>query len=448
MINAAMFKHIGLGFLLVTGVPLWAQTVPDAYGDPGSGPDDEYQMSMPTQVSGAAYSMHVGPGVRSNTLSGGVIVTTAYDDNIFAGGSTAPVSATSFNVGPNIGFSLTTPRQTTSFGYGAGFSFYVPNNSLNQVTQNASLSFQYRPTRHSSLSVQDSFQQNSSLYNQPYIFGGVPVSGSTENQQSGIILPYGGQIVNNTSLQYSYQFSRDSMVGGGGSYGLYHYSNTHSTGLNNSNGGGVDGFYSRRLSKEHYLGVMYQFSGILTNPIRTTTHVQTGSVFYTFVPSRRFSLSLNAGPEYFDTQEDLQPKESSLGSFVLASFNWSGTRSGVAATYSHAVTAGQGLLGAYNSDNFNVSWRWQFERYWSTGVSGAYSNLTNSIAVASSTTPGGHTLFGTVFVAHQIRERLNVEADYRRLHQNYSGIQALSNSSDDDRVSVSLNYQFTRPVGR
>jgi hypothetical protein len=442
-----MFARLSLGLLLLGTVPLWSQVEPDASGGPAS-PGDEYSMSMPEQVSGRSYSMGFGPVERSNYLSAGLIFTAAYDDNVFAGGESGQVSDTSFLIVPVIGISRTTPRTTSSLNYGAGFTFHHPTSSLNSVNQNASLDFEYRLTHHSSLGVQDSFQQNSSPFTQPYPFSGTTVSGSTTSQPGPVIVPYASQLINSTRVEYGYQFSRDAMVGAAGSYNLFNYPNLQDTpGLNNSNSGSGLGFYTRRLTESQYLGVTYQYGRTTTNPVETTTHTQVVSLFYTVKPNKRFTLALTAGPEYFDTQEVGFAKASSWGEFVLGSLDWSGKRTGVAGTYSRSVTAGQGLIGAYSSDTFDLSGRWLMTRTWTAGISGNYSNFSNAIPVATPSTPGGHTIFGTVSIQHALGEHFNIEADYRRLHQTFRGV-TTPTSPDDDRVSASIFYQFTRPVGR
>lgn len=438
-----MRSRLYLGLLLLASLPAWAQVEPSgAGGDSGS---DEYQMSMPPQVSGSAYSMT--PSVRSNYLSAGLLFTTAYDDNYFVGQGSGPVGVTSFSIFPTIGLSRTTARQSCSISYGAGFTFLQPISEYNAVNQSAAADFQYRTSRHSSVSLQEHFQQNSSLLNQPYTFAGTPVSGSTIGQLPQLIVPYAEQRYNSTSAEFSYQFSRDAMMGLGGTYGFFHYPDpTQTPGLSNSDSASALGFYTRRMSKDQYLGVMYQYARTTTNPIESTTNTQVGTVIYSIELNQKFSLSLTAGPEYFDSQEVGYPKSSSLGSLVNGSFNWKEKRTDVAVSYFQAVTAGQGLVGAYHTDSFNASARWQIARTWNAGISAMYSNFTNAAPTVVSATPGGHTLFGSVMVQHSFGERLSMEADYRRLHQSYASIAAIN--PDDDRVSVSLNYQFRKPLGR
>ncbi len=49
--------------------------------------------------------------MRSNYLAAGLILNTAYNDNVPAGGSTTPVSDIIYSILPTITLDQTTPRQ-------------------------------------------------------------------------------------------------------------------------------------------------------------------------------------------------------------------------------------------------------------------------------------------------------------------------------------------------
>lgn len=431
-----------VGLFLLTGVPLWSQVVPSGSG--GNSGQDEYQMSMPTQVSGGSYS--VSTTERSNYLSAGLLFSAAYDDNYFAGQGTGPSGVTSLSLYPTINLSRTSLRQSYTLNYGVGFSFFEPITNYNSINQTLSGDASYRLSRHTSLSIAERFQQNSNVLNQPYT-SGTSVSGSTIGLQQQFIVPYADQRYNSTAANFGYQVSRDALIGLGGTYGFFHFPNgSESVGLNNSDYADAAAFYTRRMSRSQYLGVMYRYGRTTTNPIDTTTNTQTGSVIYSLDLGHRFTLSATAGPEYFDTQEVGFAQTSSLGSMVNASFNWHEKRTALAASYSQSITTGQGLVGAYHTNAFDLSGTWQFARRWSAGISGMYTNFKNAAPTVVSSNPGGHTLFGSVEVVHSLTEHITLQADYRRLHQTYEGIAAVY--PDDDRVSGSISYTFRRPLGR
>jgi hypothetical protein len=117
-------------------------------------------------------------------------------------------------------------------------------------------------------------------------------------------------------------------------------------------------------------------------------------------------------------------------------------------SYSRAITSGEGFLGAYTADSANLTAQWLFTPRLSTGLSGSYSNLKNATPLIEGTNPTGHTLFGRASLQYTINQHMNLVGEYTRLHQDYGGIAEIANDPNADRVSVTLNYSFTRPLGQ
>src|SRR5450631_480588 len=155
-----MLKTIYLGLALLCTAPLLAQVEPSATGGvPAS--DDDSQMMVPPPLSGRAYPVAVGSEARSNFLSGGLVFTTAHNDNVLTGQNSTPVSDETYAIEPTIMLERKIPRQMETFSYSAGFTFYQKLSVLNAVNQNAGVDYEYRLTRHATVEVQDSFSQNS-----------------------------------------------------------------------------------------------------------------------------------------------------------------------------------------------------------------------------------------------------------------------------------------------
>ena len=80
-------------------------------------------------------------------------------------------------------------------------------------------------------------------------------------------------------------------------------------------------------------------------------------------------------------------------------------------------------------------------------IGGSYAN--NSILDAlPSLNTGGHTISGTASVQRQIGQHLGLQLQYIRLQQSYTQVAALSSIPNQNRVAVSISYQFSRPLGR
>jgi hypothetical protein len=449
MIQELMYKRIFLSLvLLLCWTPLWCQVEPSASGGQGSTSDDSL-MTLPPQESGAFYPSSVGSQDRANILSGGVIVSAGYDDNLLTDETGHPVGAETYMIFPNIVVAEQTSRARGSLAYSPGFIFYDPTTVLNSLNQNVNANFQYRLTPHTTIGLQEVFQQNSTVFSQPYTFSGTTISGSAESGSPIVILPYAGQRTDSTQAHIGYQFSRSSMIGGSGYFSSFNYSNLaleQETGLDNSDSGGGSAFYSHRLTRSQYMGFTYRYSISDSSPVSYTSKNQFVSFNYSVNFERVFSISLTGGPEYStSTSPGIVPTHSWSPSGAV-SLGWHKPRANVALSYSRAVTSGWGLIGAYTADSASTSIQYQFARKLFGNLSGNYANTKNATSLSVPSSQVGHLLFGRAALQYRISEHLSAVAEYTRLHENYAELTA--NNPNADRVSVSLNFAFSRPLGR
>jgi len=435
--------------LLLLGVaPLWSQVEPSASGGSTS-TDDDSRMTIPPPVSGEAFPTTGTAEERSNFLSGGLTFVAAYDDNVFAGGESTPISDRTYSILPTIMLDETTPRRHSSLSYSAGFIFYQPTTALNTVEQSAGLDFRYRFSPHTSIGVYDSFQQSSNVFSESSPLSGGLGGGETGTDGIIVIAPFASQYLNSANVVFSYQFGADGMIGGSGTSNVLNFPNlTQVPGLYNSTSEGGSGFYTRRLTGAQYIGVTYKYLNYSTNPVESSTVTQTASLFYSTHLNKSLSFSVSAGPQYHDSSQGPGTETQSWGPAVSANVGWRGEHTSFQAHYSRSVYGGGGLLGTYETDNVGGTAHWQMERTFSLGATGFYSRSKNAIPLEYLTSPGGDTITGTAFLEHGLGEHINAELGYARLHQNYNTVALISTEPDSDRVYLSITYQFTRPLGR
>jgi hypothetical protein len=445
-----MFIKECLSLALFLVVPAWSQVEPSATGGAPSS-DEDMRMLQPPLVSGEAYPATFGSEGRSNYLVTAISFDTAYVDNVLTASASMPVSDVTYSIEPSIALNQTTPRQLRSLTYSPGFTFYQPTSQLNAVDQNGKLVFQFRMRPYTTISIRDSFMQSSSVYNQPNPLAEGGVSGSLQPSTASVIAPFANQINNTVGAGISHQVSQDAMIGGGGIFELLHYTNpSQAQGLSDSTSSGGSAFFSRRLSVMHYLGVAYQFARVLASPqnVQSETLTNTLLPFYTLYLNRSTSLSLSCGLQHLNASETRLPTYTSWSPIAMASFGWQASRANFATSYSRAIVAGGGILGAYNANTANASFGWQIAHSWTTGLGAAYSNLKNTTPLLSQGVPGGYTVSGSASIQHPMGEHLVVNFGYERLHQSFSGIQVISQEPDTDREFISLSYQLRRPLGR
>jgi hypothetical protein len=452
-----MFTHVCLSLALLAATPVWSQVgvTPFEMADTTA---DEARMLTPPPVSAEGYPTAVGSQMRSNYLAAGLIFNTAYSDNVLGGGSITPVGDVIYSILPTITLDQTTSRQRLTLTYSPGFTFYQHASALNAADQTAALNFQYRLSEHTVLILGDSFQKSSNVFDQLYPLSGGAISGSAQAPPAGVVAPYADRLSNTANAGFSYQFSRNAMIGTNGIVTESNYPNpAEASGLYDSNSLGGSVFYSQRLSSTQYIGVTYQYLrsqgnpvNAQANPVNAQTEVQTHTLspFYTIYFNPTLSLSLSGGPQYFDAAQSLSSPFRSWRPSAMASIGWQRSHTNFVASYSRTVTGGVGLPGAFDSSSTNASVRWQVTRTWTVGSAAGYSINKNVTPLFSSSSPGGHTVSGSVSVQHSMSDHLKAELGYARLHQSYDGIAVISDAPDSNREFISVSYQFTRPLGR
>jgi len=440
-----------IAFVVTT--PAVAQVEPSATGNAG-GSLDESEMMTPPPVSGMPYANTAGSDARSNYLATNVTFSPAYIDNVLPGAGSAPVSAVSYSILPSVSLDRSAPRQKEQFTYSPSFTFYEPasnepTSNLDSIDQNATVAFQYRFNPEVAFNVQDNFTRTSNVYNSTFLFSN-PISGATITPAPTVIAPFAEELVNIANGAVSYQFGRNAMVGVGGSSTTFDLPNPASAvGLFNSNGVGGEVFYNRRLSRNQYFGLTYQYSRVVAQPSNGVSGTQTHSLlpFYTIYFNQTFSFSVSAGIQRVDSSETGFPDFNSWSPSITASVGWQRNRGNLAASFSHTVIAEEGLLGAYNSNNASGSGGWKLARTWSGGFSVGYSSINSATPAAISSIPSGNTLTAAGTLQHSIGERFSASFQYQHLHETYN-IPAINADPDSNRESLTITYQLRRPLGR
>lgn len=461
-----MLTRIAVVLVLLAGRTAWSQVEPGATGGTQAiSTDNDAQLMMtPPPVSGQAYPTMALSETQANYLSGSVAINGGYVDNLLPGQTASPVNDSTFSILPTVEISRSTPRQQERFTYSPSFIFYQPTNVLDTVDQGAGLTFQDRLTRRATFSVEDTFYRSSNVFDQSYFFSTGAITGSTQTPISTVIYPFEEQLSNTTNAVISYQFARDSMVGGGASYSIVDVpASTNSAGIPNSNVSGASAFYNRRLSRRQYVGFSYQYSRTTIGLVNQQSETQTQSLlpFYTFYFARAVSFSISAGMQRIDvTLPQILPYQSWLPTAVV-SVGWQRTRASLAANYTHTTTSGAGQFGAYKANDVDASGGWRVTRSWTIGltayhsststVTGEYGTYTGAVVndvPEPGVYQGGTTTAGQATLTRSLGEHFTAVFGYQRLHQEYPGIPIISANPDSDQEYGRITYQFRRPIRR
>ncbi len=441
-----MLTRACLSLALLAAPLAWSQVEPAATG---GGPADNTQMQTPPPVSGESYPTLTGAEARSNYLDPGLTVETSYNDNLLPGYAANPISTMGYSVSPSMGFDKVTPRLHQTWTYDANFTLYQDAAARNATDQHASLDLHYLLSPHLAISGRDTFEKGSNLFNQPSLGG--PVSGSASSSLTNDFAPFLDRLGNQANGGISYQFGAHGMIGAGGTTRLLHFPNQpQSGGLADSDSLGGSAFYNRQLSGAQYVGATYQYSNEADSAdnTQTTTHTSTVYLFYSIYLAHALTVSISGGPQHYDVAQSALPPSAAWTPAVTGSIAWQEDEINISGSYSRSVAGGGGLFGAFNTTLANASARWRFARTWTVQSTAGYNIRKSVDPLYFFSESGGHSISGTAQLEHPLGERLRASLSYQRLHQNYSGVTALTSDPDSDRISISISYQLSIPLGR
>jgi len=471
MLTRASIIHVCLAIAIaaLSGASASAQVEPPASGG-APAPEDDTRMMTPSLLSGSLYSTTAAADIRQNIFTTGLTVTGAWVDNVFPGETnltpgTPPIADETISVFPSFTYLRATPRQEATLNYSPGFTYYVPTSGLNSNTsglnsfnQTATVAFDGRVTQHLSFDLQDDFVRTSNVFDSSYPFPSGGLTGSTQTPNPSAVAPFAEQVRNFANAVFSYQFARDAMVGGGGTFSESRFPNpSQAAGLYNSDAEGGSAFYSRRFSRRQYLGVRYEYDHIVggnsglqaSDQIQVDSQTQTFLPFYTVFFSRTISLSAAGGATRTTVSQSGEATTTSWGGSTVLSLAWQGEKGSLSSSFLRTVSSGPGLIGAFNSVSANLNGGWKISHFWNASAAFTYSNVEPVSPLESVFTyQGGNSLMAQAELTKTWKEHFAMLWGYQRLHQQFYDVLAISANPDTDRVFVSLTYNYQKPLGR
>lgn len=413
---------------------------------PNRGGSSEERLSAPATLNGGIGSADLlsGNGTQ-NQMRGGLTVSTMFTDPVVTSASRRG-SDLSFAMMPSFGLSRETSRTNLLLSAGAGFVKYKTNESLDQASEDASLSLDYRLTQWTNVRLSDSFVNTNGL------FSG---NNQTARDVPGLQLPNSTVITPSTSYrsnavaaEITRQYSADGLVGVRGNFSFMRFPASDLTArpvpLHGGETYAVETFLSRRLAQKQWLGITLKAQRLETGDAGTMTESANALLSYSYSFNPRMSFAVFAGPEYSNTvgpnaQAAGRPfsrsRISSAGGMSLSAM---GQRTSASLGYAHRVSDGGGLGSAVTLDSVTAAVSRQLgprQMLRANFVYGYNRPLDGSQNL--------HSIAGLALVERQLGSGLSMQLGYGREYQTqYRGLSA----STPSRAWVSLSYEFVRPI--
>jgi hypothetical protein len=217
--------------------------------------------------------------------------------------------------------------------------------------------------------------------------------------------------------------------------------------------------YAHQVSARLNLGGGYDFNSLDFGKGQQRSGIQTISFTVDYLLRPNMNISGWVGPQYTSTKTTVSipnpfpppaffffsSQKSFWSTAAGVNFGWRGQRDSVRAGYSRSVSDGGGITATSQVNTVNASYSRQLARKW-TGVLGArYLNSTGT----SQPNRKFNNYFFNVGVHYQIAKAFTATADYARVHQNQNNAFLINSGTyNDNRVGVTISYQWSHPLGR
>ncbi len=398
-----------------------------------------------------------GPGIsaafvsemeRSNYLRGGINVGAAYDSNpllLSSGGE----SNTSESVFPNIKIDESTSRMRWTLGYAGGLTVNQKFTAQNQGSQNVNFDSLFRLSPHVNLRVAENFSMTTGFFD-----GGNGADAVTGAGIQNVITPLAAEKSNSTTVETNYHFALNDLIGASGSFTDLRFSNVAGeTQLANTQTATGSGFWLHRVFREDWAGVSYRFDRITFDP-NGETRVSSFYAVDTLNLSNRFTLSVFVGPQYAQNQGLVYGGSQTVNTNSWsvaggAEVGWKDEHTSVAAGYSRMISNGGGVLGAVQLQMVHGTFRRQLTPGWAASVMANYgTNQSLIVPFAGSASSIDLTSVG-VSVERNVGKSVGLRMGYTHDFQEQYGLPAPdpTQSASRNRVFVTLNYQWAKPLG-
>ena len=408
-------------------------------------------------ITGDIHPIKLGTGAaETNILFAKIAAGAAADDNN-NNSVLHPIGGEQYFGSPSIAIQETRSHLAWDLSYHPTIRFYVPRSSHpDMLSQTFGGTLHYDVTKHLSIGLRQDYLRTSDPFDQ---FGDTPLQPGI-----GLInnpgLTFFGNFMRTELLsqaQVNYRLAKHTSVGVSGLFMQIqgHELGGRRTSLLQTNDTLGSAYLSHQFTARQAVGVQYQFLDIVFPGKDTRTSTHGVLLFDQIAFNPRLSLTVFAGPEYSNIHNQLLinilgvkvkvPVASTLWSEAAgATLDWRGDRLGLQASFVRRISDGGGLVGAVEMNDGFIRLNEKLARRWVANVDGELNRRTLLNAPQTGNLEALHVGAG---MSHELARNLWVRARYQRIH-NFGGSHSLLQFGNHNRVTVTIERDFTRPLGR
>lgn len=394
---------------------------------------------------------------------GGLAVGALYDDNV-ATTSTQRRGGYLYLITPNFTLQQTRPGTTWDLNYAGGLTIAQDNPAVSDRTQNTTAvagQLQHLFGPHTLLQVRQDFLMTNNPFGQGQTLASVSGTGQL-NSAAAVPVATRTSFVSTGSLIR--QLSRHASVGVSGSFSTLRFrdlAQISGSAVSLIDGRTITGrmFYALDISPYQRIGAEYQAQDLRFGGGAARTVDQTVFLFDEIRLRTTMTLTLFGGPDYAHIHNNILVSSAGSPSVLPvlhdvwspsggADFTWRGKRLALRLSGSSLVTDGGGSAGTVRAITGSGELRRDFTRRWTASLGFSYSDGRLIEGAATTNASTITTQQATLGVVHQLSQRISMSGQYAHVQQLSHGVIIPYNTGNHNRASMSLMYQFAKPLGR
>ncbi len=388
---------------------------------------------------------------KDNLLSIGACVNVLFDDNML-GSSSNPQSDTALRLSPHLAMQQTRDYTKWSLSYLPSVDVYQNLSAWDRVNQYVGGRFEQRLSPYLTLRVREEF----SVLNDPFesISGNelMAEGGGLSAPEANVILPNYRRTNNVATTAVSYSLSEYDTLGLSGSFDNINYANSTQAPVSqqeDSRSSEAGAFYCRQLSPRQIAGAQYEFVDASQDVLSTRIRINRILYLHRLDLAGNGVVSVFVGPEYTQASQLASPlstriRGSSLTPAVFATYWWLKDRNQLRVSYMHRIDFAFNFSSVHQANSGSL----QLQRALGATWSGALSFQAGDYepAVLNTFASSGRVLDMGISVGKKLTGNIVARVSYRRVWQD--GLWNNTPLVNHDRRDASVDYQFSRPLGR
>lgn len=387
------------------------------------------------------------PATEKNQLNLGLGFLASYDDNAF---NTVEQNGQGlFSFTPRVAWDVTRSHWTSDLYYSALVTQSNRFDYYDRTSHSVGTTFTYQFSKSLFLTLGDTFIRSADPL---YSAATQPVTGAAGNPNPSYLGTPALLTSNYSTVNGDYRLDAHTDLNVGGSFYFQRYTDVPDASMRDNNSASGQASYRHAFSARTTAGVQYDLAKI-TTPFGFSTVSQRIMLTDEIALNPVMKLSIFAGPNHVSNHFVLVSpgmtgvsNNASWSWSAGGSYNWTGSKISMIGSAVRQISDGGGLIGTVRLTNFNYSVQGRLPYRLSASLHAGYS-INDTLVVQTAGQSSAKFGLAGASLTRELRPDLTASVAYERAEQ-FIESGPIVPWIDRDRITVTINYTFSHPLGR